>query len=266
MSGSVDSKIKKINIKLVVWRQAHRDHAGKFETYEAQDVTTDMSFLEMLDVVNVNLAKNGILPIEFESDCREGICGSCGVVINGQPHGPWKASTTCQLHMRAFSDGETIVVEPWRAGAFPVIKDLIVDRNSLDRIISVGGFISAKSGPHPDANSQLIPKHNADSAFDAAACIGCGACVAACPNASASLFTAAKITHLALLPQGHAERAQRVEKMVERMDLEGFGDCSNLGECEAACPKGISIDTISLMKREYALARLSGGQSKSSAE
>jgi succinate dehydrogenase / fumarate reductase iron-sulfur subunit len=260
------SAAKTINVKIVVWRQPRRDGAGKFETYEANGVTTDMSFLEMLDVLNVDLAKRGIDPIEFESDCREGICGSCGMVINGQPHGPWRASTTCQLHMRAFKDGETIVIEPWRAGAFPVIKDLIVDRGAFDRIIQSGGYVSCKTGPHPDANSQLVAKHHADAAFDAATCIGCGACVAACPNGSASLFTAAKITHLALLPQGQVERAHRVERMVERMDLEGFGDCSNLGECEAACPKEISIDSISRMKREFLRARLSGGEMKASAE
>lgn len=247
---------KEISVQLLVWRQPGPDQPGRFERYTATKLTTEMSFLEMLDVVNIDLAKKGQTPIEFDSDCREGICGSCGIVINGQPHGPWKGTTCCQLHMRAFKDGDTIVIEPWRARAFPVIKDLVVDRSSLDRIIASGGYVSTKSGPKVDANAILIPKPKADAAFDSAACIGCGACVAACPNASASLFTAAKISHLVLLPQGQAERGRRVERMVDRMDLEGFGDCSNLGECEAACPKGISIDTISRMKREFLRAKL----------
>ena len=247
---------KAITVHLKVWRQGGPNQQGKFESYTAEKISTDMSFLEMLDTVNIGLARSGVEPIEFESDCREGICGSCGMVINGQAHGPWKQTTACQLHMRAFSDGETIVIEPWRAKAFPIIKDLVVDRNAFDRIIAAGGYVSTKAGPHAEANSLLIPKPEADAAFDAATCIGCGACVAACPNASASLFTAAKITHLVLMPQGRAERERRVNRMVERMDLEGFGDCSNLGECEAACPKGISIDTISRMKREYIRAAL----------
>jgi len=250
------STAKKISIELKIWRQASKGAQGRFEHYTAKDISTEMSFLEMLDVVNVQLAHEGKSPIEFDSDCREGICGTCGVVINGQPHGPERATTTCQLHMRAFKNGDTLVIEPWRASAFPVIKDLVVDRCSFDRIIESGGYTSAKTGAHADANAILVPKDDADLAMDMAACIGCGACVAACPNASASLFTAAKITHLVSLPQGQVERTRRALKMVERMDLEGFGDCSNLGECEAACPKEISIEAISTMKREYFKALL----------
>jgi succinate dehydrogenase / fumarate reductase iron-sulfur subunit len=243
-----------MNLTLVVWRQASSADPGKFETYPAKNISADMSFLEMLDFVNEDLIKSGRLPIEFDSDCREGICGSCGCMINGQAHGPELGTATCQLHMRTFKDGDTIVVEPWRARAFPVIKDLVVDRNAFDRIIAVGGYTSAKSGRHVDANAMLIPKDIADSSMDAAACIGCGACVAACPNASASLFTAAKISQLALLPQGHPERAQRVTRMVGQMDTEGFGSCTNIGECRSACPKDISIDVIAMMRREYELA------------
>lgn len=242
---------KPMTLHLKVWRQNGAKDAGRFETYEAKNIIKEMSFLEMLDVVNEDLIKSGKSPIEFDSDCREGICGQCGIVINGQAHGPWKATTTCQLHMRAFKDGDTVVLEPWRAKAFPVLKDLVVDRSSFDRIISSGGYTSAKTGPHPDGNAMLIPKPIADRAFDAAACIGCGACVAACPNASASLFTGAKITHLAMLPQGQAEREKRVMSMVDRMDQEGFGNCTNIGECSAACPKEISLDSIAIMKREY---------------
>ena len=242
---------KKMNLKLRVWRQSGPKAKGSFENYTLDDVTTDMSFLEMLDVLNEKLIKEGKSPVEFESDCREGICGACGCVINGQAHGPWQKTTVCQLHMRAFRDGETVVIEPWRAASFPVIKDLVVDRTSFDRIISAGGYTSAKSGPHPDGNAMLIPKPQADEAFDAATCIGCGACVVACPNASASLFTAAKISQLALLPQGQAERAMRAERMVSQMDLEGFGNCTNIGECRAACPKEISIDYIAKMRREF---------------
>jgi succinate dehydrogenase / fumarate reductase, iron-sulfur subunit len=240
-----------MNLKLIVWRQAGPKATGSFEEYDARNISPDMSFLEMLDFVNEDLIKAGKDPIEFDSDCREGICGSCGCVINGQAHGPKLGVATCQLHMRSFRDGDTIVVEPWRARAFPVIRDLVVDRGALDRIISAGGYTSAKSGPHPDANAQLVPKPDADQAMDAAACIGCGACVAACPNASASLFTAAKISHLALLPQGRVESSRRARRMVEQMDLEGFGNCSNIGECRAACPKEISIDFIAQMRREY---------------
>lgn len=249
---------KLITVQLVVWRQRAPDQPGAFETYIAKDITTEMSFLEMIDIVNVDLAKRGIDPIEFDSDCREGICGSCGMMVDGQAHGSWSGTTVCQLHMRAFKDGDIITVEPWRASAFPVIKDLVVDRSAFDRIIAANGYISVKTGPHPDANSLPVTKECAEAAFDAAACIGCGACVSACPNASASLFTAAKITHLVKLPQGQVERKRRVMRMVERMDLEGFGDCSNLGECEAACPKQISITAISTMKREYWRAKLSG--------
>lgn len=242
---------KNMKLTLVVWRQSSPADPGKFETYQAHDVSSDMSFLEMLDYVNEDLIKSGKDPIEFDSDCREGICGSCGCVINGQAHGPELATATCQLHMRRFNDGDTIVIEPWRARAFPVIKDLVVDRSSFDRIISAGGYTGAKTGGHVDANAILISKDIADSAMDAAACIGCGACVAACPNASASLFTAAKISQMALLPQGHPQRHERASRMVEQMDKEGFGNCTNIGECRSACPKDISIDTIARMKREY---------------
>lgn len=245
------SKEKLLDLTLMVWRQDGPQAHGRFERVEAKGITTEMSFLEMLDVVNIELAKSGKTPIEFDSDCREGICGTCGFVINGQPHGPMRATTTCQLHMRMFESGETIVLEPWRAGAFPVIKDLVVDRCAFDRIISAGGYVSTKSGPHPDGNSVLVGKEEVDKAMDNAQCIGCGACVAACPNASASLFTAAKVAHMVFLPQGQVERERRVKRMVERMDLEGFGNCSNLGECEAACPKEISLDSISRMKREF---------------
>jgi succinate dehydrogenase / fumarate reductase iron-sulfur subunit len=230
------------------------------ETYDVPDISEDMSFLEMLDVVNERLATEGREPIAFEHDCREGICGSCGMMINGVAHGPMKGTATCQLHMRSFRDGQTITIEPWRAKAFPVIRDLVVDRSALDRIIAAGGYISVSTGSAPDANSIPIPKPDADDAMDAAACIGCGACVAACPNASASLFTAAKITHLGLLPQGQPERARRAIKMVEQMDLEGFGHCTLFGECQEACPKEISIDTIARMNRDYARALIAGGE------
>ena len=239
------------NLKLIVWRQKDSYSKGRMEKYQAKDISPDMSFLEMLDVVNEGLIKNGKQPIEFDSDCREGICGTCGIVINGQAHGSQKATTVCQLHMRNFKDGDTIAIEPWRSRAFPVVKDLVVDRSSLDRIIMQGGYVSVNTGGAIDANSIPVPKHIADKAMDAAACIGCGACVAACPNASASLFTSAKISQLALLPQGKPERRRRVENMVSQMDNEGFGDCSNVGECEAACPKEISISNIARMKREY---------------
>jgi succinate dehydrogenase / fumarate reductase iron-sulfur subunit len=240
-----------MKLTLVVWRQASAADPGHFETYQAHDISPDMSFLEMLDYVNEDLIKSGKQPIEFDSDCREGICGSCGCMINGQAHGPELGTATCQLHMRRFNDGDTIVIEPWRARAFPVIKDLVVDRGAFDRIIAAGGYTGAKTGGHIDANAILIPKADADKAMDAAACIGCGACVGACPNASASLFTAAKITQMAMLPQGHPLRNERVTRMVEQMDKEGFGNCTNIGECRAACPKDISIDTIAKMRREY---------------
>jgi succinate dehydrogenase / fumarate reductase iron-sulfur subunit len=240
-----------MNLKLVVWRQAGPGAAGAFETYEAPDVSPDMSFLEMLDVVNERLTEQGKLPIAFDHDCREGICGSCGLMINGVAHGPMGGTATCQLHMRSFRDGDTITIEPWRAKAFPVLRDLVVDRSALDRIIAAGGYVSVSTGSPPDANAIPIPKDDADAAMDAAACIGCGACVAACPNASASLFTAAKITHLGMLPQGQPERSRRAVRMVEQMDLEEFGHCTLFGECQEACPKEISIDTIARMNRDY---------------
>lgn len=236
---------------LHVWRQAGPDQPGKMVQYEATDVSADMSFLEMLDVVNERLTENGQVPIAFDHDCREGICGMCSLMINGVAHGPMKGTATCQLHMRSFKDGATIYIEPWRARAFPVIKDLVVDRSALDRIIQAGGFVSAPTGGAQDANSILVPKDNVDSAMDAAACIACGACVAACPNASASLFTAAKITHLGLLPQGQPERYRRALSMVRQMDLETFGSCTLHGECQEACPKEISMDTITRMNRDF---------------
>lgn len=254
MATQNSAKIRAMTVKLKVWRQASSKAQGRFEEYSLPGVTSDMSFLEMLDILNEKLMKEGKSPVEFDSDCREGICGSCGCVVNGQAHGPWQATTACQLHMRAFKDGETIVIEPWRAKAFPVIRDLVVDRGAFDRIIAAGGYTSTKTGYHPDANAMLIAKPIADEAFDAATCIGCGACVAACPNASASLFTAAKITQLALLPQGHPERDHRAEAMITQMDKEGFGNCSNIGECRAACPKEISIEYIAKMRREFAHA------------
>ena len=240
-----------MKLHLKIWRQSSPEAKGKFIDYAVTNISSDMSFLEMLDVLNEGLIKNGGDPVEFDSDCREGICGTCGLVINGQAHGPLRATTTCQLHMREFEDGDTIVIEPWRAKAFPVIKDLVVDRQAFDDIIAAGGYTSAKTGPHPDANSHLIGKDSAEAAMDAAACIGCGACVAACPNASASLFASAKITQMSLLPQGQVERKHRVFRMVEKMDSEGFGNCTNLGECYSACPKEISIKHIAVMKKEY---------------
>ncbi len=243
-----------LNLTLHVWRQKGPNDAGKMVEYPAPGISPDMSFLEMLDVVNERLSEKGEDPIAFDHDCREGICGSCGMMINGAAHGPMKLTTTCQLHMRSFEDGEQIYIEPWRAKAFPVMKDLIVDRGALDRIIQAGGFISAPTGTPQDANALPIGKPEADLAMDNAACIGCGACVAACPNASSSLFTAAKVAHLGALPQGQPERKRRALGMVAQMDLEGFGGCSLFGECMAACPKGISIDAISQMNRDYALA------------
>lgn len=245
---------KSMTLNLEVWRQKGPNERGGFCSYQISGITPDMSFLEMLDFLNEKLIREGQPPVEFDSDCREGICGACGCVINGQAHGPKQATTTCELYMRHFKDGQTIMIEPWRAKAFPIIKDLVVDRSAFDRIISAGGYTSAKTGKHADANAMLIPKPTADEAMDDAACIGCGACVAACPNASASLFTAAKIAHLAMLPQGQVERTRRVKRMVGQMDLEGFGNCTNIGECRAACPKEISLDAISKMKREYGSA------------
>jgi succinate dehydrogenase / fumarate reductase iron-sulfur subunit len=251
-----------MTLNLEIWRQKSANQAGAFATYQLSGVTPDMSFLEMLDLLNEKLIREGKEPVEFDSDCREGICGSCGCMINGQAHGPQMATTTCELYMRHFKDGDTIVVEPWRGRAFPVIKDLVVDRGAFDRIISAGGYTSAKTGSHADANAILVPKPVADQAMDAATCIGCGACVAACPNASASLFTAAKISHLAFMPQGQVERARRASRMVKQMDLEGFGNCTNIGECRAACPKEISIDYISKMRAEYAKSLLSDNEGK----
>jgi succinate dehydrogenase / fumarate reductase iron-sulfur subunit len=239
-----------MRITLQVWRQAASTSPGGFETYDVPDISEEMSFLEMLDVVNDRLTIEGKEPIQFEHDCREGICGSCGMMINGQAHGPQKGTATCQLHMRKFADGDTIVVEPWRAAAFPVVRDLVVNRSALDRIVEAGGYISVTAGAAPDANLMLIPKPVADTAMDAAACIGCGACVAACPNSAAQLFTSAKVMHLNLLPQGQPERWSRTEAMVERME-EFFGSCTNHGECYEACPKEISLDFIALMNRDY---------------
>ena len=245
-----------MDFTLHVWRQPSPEADGKMVVYEAGEISSDMSFLEMLDVVNERLTLQGQVPIAFDHDCREGICGMCSLMINGIAHGPMKGTATCQLHMRSFRDGDTIYIEPWRARAFPVIKDLTVDRSALDRIIQAGGFITAPTGGAQDANSILVPKERVESSMDAAACIGCGACVAACPNASASLFTAAKITHLGLLPQGQPERYRRALKMVEQMDLENFGSCTLHGECQEACPKEISIDTITRMNRDFIRAGL----------
>ncbi len=245
---------RSLNVTLRVWRQAGPNAAGKFVEYKADGMSPEMSFLEMLDVVNERLTENGDQPIAFDHDCREGICGSCGLMINGIAHGPSKATATCQLHMRTFKNGDTIMVEPWRARAFPVLKDLCVDRGAFDRIIQSGGFISVATGNAPDGNALPVAKTESDAAMDAAACIGCGACVAACPNGSASLFTAAKVSHLNHLPQGQPERHRRVLRMVTQMDLESFGSCSLYGECQEACPKEISIDTIARMNRDYIYA------------
>jgi succinate dehydrogenase / fumarate reductase iron-sulfur subunit len=245
-----------VKLKLNVWRQKNGASKGEFVSYDANDVSRDMSFLEMLDVLNEELMGKAQDPIAFDHDCREGICGACSMVINGRPHGPQKNTTACQLHMRQFKDGDEITIEPWRAKAFPVIKDLAVDRGAFDRIIQAGGFVSVATGNAPDGNAIPVPKENADRAMDAAACIGCGACVAACPNASAMLFTSAKVAHLALLPQGQPERMERVRKMVAAMDAEDFGGCTNHGECEAACPKGISLENIALMNRDFMKATI----------
>jgi succinate dehydrogenase / fumarate reductase iron-sulfur subunit len=245
-----------LNLTLKVWRQKNTQTSGSFVTYKADNIATDMSFLEMLDVVNEGLIHKGEDPIHFDHDCREGICGMCSLYINGRPHGPKDAITTCQLHMRSFKDGETITIEPWRAAAFPVVKDLAVDRSAFDRIQQAGGFVSINTGGVPDANEIAIPKVIADEAFNSATCIGCGACVAACKNASAMLFVSAKISQFALLPQGQPERYERAQAMVAQMDAEGFGSCTNTGACEAECPKEISIVNIARMNRDYFNARL----------
>jgi succinate dehydrogenase / fumarate reductase, iron-sulfur subunit len=247
---------KTINLTLKVWRQSKASAAGHFENYQAKEIPTDASFLEMLDIVNERLALAGQNPIAFDHDCREGICGMCGAVVNGRPHGPERETTLCQLHMRHFKDGDTIVIEPYRARAFPLIKDLVVDRSALDQIIMAGGYISVNTGQAPEANSLPVPKEKADLAMDAAACIGCGACVAACPNAAAFLFTSAKISQFALLPQGRPEAAKRALDMLARMDDLGFGNCTNHRECEMECPKGISISNIARLNREFLKAAL----------
>ncbi|RMH58694.1 MAG: succinate dehydrogenase/fumarate reductase iron-sulfur subunit [Candidatus Hydrogenedentota bacterium] len=239
-----------MRIRLKVWRQESREAAGRFETYDLDSVNEHMSFLEMLDVLNEKLTLEGKEPVAFDHDCREGICGMCGFLINGIAHGPEKGTTLCQLHMRHFQDGAELTLEPWRAKAFPVIKDLIVDRSALDRVIQAGGYISVNTGSAPEANIHPVPKDTAEKAMDAAACIGCGACVAACPNASAMLFTAAKVSHLGLMPQGQPERMQRVKKMIAAMDAEGFGSCTNHGECQAVCPKEISTEFIARLNRD----------------
>jgi succinate dehydrogenase / fumarate reductase iron-sulfur subunit len=249
-----------MKLTLKIWRQANATAKGALETYTVDDVSPDMSFLEMLDVLNESLIAQGKEPVAFDHDCREGICGMCGVVVNGRPHGPKDRTTACQLHMRSFKDGDTLTIEPWRAAAFPVVRDLVVDRGALDRIIAAGGFVSVPTGAPQDANSLPVAKENADLAFDAAACIGCGACVAACPNAAAMLFTAAKVSQLALLPQGQPERMTRARAMVARMDAEGFGGCTNHFECMAACPKGISVDFIARLNRELLVANATAGR------
>ncbi len=245
-----------MNITLKVWRQKNANEQGKLVTYDVKDISTDMSFLEVFDVLNEELITKGEEPIAFDHDCREGICGMCSMYINGRAHGPWTGTTTCQLHMRAFKDGDTIVVEPFRAVAFPVIKDLVVDRSAFDRVITSGGFVSVNTGSAVDANAMLIPKPDADAAFNAAACIGCGACVATCKNSSAMLFVSAKVSQLALLPQGKVEAKERVQNMVKQMDAEGFGNCTNTGACEVECPKGISLENIARLNREFIVSSL----------
>jgi succinate dehydrogenase / fumarate reductase iron-sulfur subunit len=248
--------VSDIELTLKIWRQKGPDAPGRFETYASGPISTDMSFLEMLDVLNERLTRDGKEPVAFDHDCREGICGMCGAVVNGHPHGPEKETTLCQLHMRHFKNGDTLVIEPFRARAFRIEKDLVVDRSGLDKMISAGGFVSVNTGGAPDANDIMVPQKNAEEAMDAAACIGCGACVASCPNASAMLFVAAKVSHLSLLPQGHPERARRALDMVREMDRLGFGNCSNERECEAACPKGISIRNIARLNREFLKAAI----------
>jgi len=250
----MSSKTMRLNLK--IWRQKSSKANGKMVDYTLNEVNPEMSFLEMMDVLNQQLVERGDEPVAFDHDCREGICGMCSMFINGRAHGPMTGTTTCQLHMRHFKDGDTIVIEPWRASAFPVIKDLMVDRSAFDRIIQAGGYISVNTGSAPDANALPIPKENADMAFDAATCIGCGACVATCKNASAMLFVGAKVSQLSLLPQGQPEREERAIRMVEQMDKEGFGNCTNTGACEVECPKGISIENIARMNREYLRAKL----------
>ncbi len=246
-----------MNLTLKIWRQKNKNDKGRMETYQVKDVSPDQSFLEMLDVLNESLVEEGKDPVAFDHDCREGICGMCSLFINGEAHGPGRQITTCQLHMRSFKDGETIYIEPWRAAAFPVVKDLVVDRSSFDRVIQAGGFVSVNtSGNTIDANAIPIPKENADKAFDAATCIGCGACVATCKNSSAMLFVSAKVSQLSLLPQGQVEAKERVSKMVAQMDEEGFGNCSNTGACEVECPKGISLENIARMNREWLVAAI----------
>ena len=257
-----------MNLKLRVWRQRDRTEKGKMVTYEVTDISPDMSFLEMLDVLNEQLILDGQEPVSFDHDCREGICGSCGVMINGRAHGnglfdSHPQTATCQLHMRSFKDGDTIDVEPWRATAFPLIKDLAVDRSALDRIIQAGGYISAPTGTAPEAHSILVAKKDSDAAFDAATCIGCGACVAACPNASSMLFTSSKVVHLGLMPQGQPERNDRVVNMIHQQDLEGFGGCTNIGECSVSCPKGISMENISRLNHDLLGALRAGARPKS---
>jgi succinate dehydrogenase / fumarate reductase iron-sulfur subunit len=247
-----------MKLSLKVWRQKNKNSEGDFKNYVLSDISPDMSFLEMLDVLNEQLLTKNEDPVAFDHDCREGICGSCSMMINGKPHGPESMTTTCQLHMRKFKDGDEVIIEPWRASAFPVIRDLVVDRSAFDRIIQAGGFISVNTGNAQDGNTLPIPKPDADAAMDAAACIGCGACVAACKNASAMLFTAAKVSHLGYLPQGQPERQRRVLKMVEQMDSEGFGNCTNTYDCEAACPKGISVHNIARLNRDFLKAKLFG--------
>jgi succinate dehydrogenase / fumarate reductase iron-sulfur subunit len=252
-----------MHLTLKVWRQPGPDSEGGLKEYQATDVSPDMSFLEMLDVVNEGLIQRGEVPIAFDHDCREGICGACGMMINGVAHGPMKGTATCQLHMRSFKSGDTLVIEPWRARAFPVVKDLVVNRGALDRIVGAGGYVTVSTGGAKDGNTIPVPKVDADSAMDAAACIGCGACVAACPNGSASLFTGAKISHLGLLPQGQPERYRRALKMVAQMDIESFGGCTLFGECQEACPKEISIDFISRMNRDFLVASMTAPAERS---
>jgi succinate dehydrogenase / fumarate reductase iron-sulfur subunit len=247
-----------VRLTLKIWRQERRDSPGDFRTYEIDDISPDYSFLEMLDLLNEQLEEKGERPIAFDHDCREGICGSCGMMIDGEAHGPWDRSTTCQLHMRAFRDGDTIIIEPFRARAFPVLQDLMVDRSAFDRIIQAGGYVSVGTGSAPEANIIPVGKDTAELAFDAASCIGCGACVAQCPNGAAQLFTSAKVGHLNILPQGAPEKDRRAVAMVERMEKELFGSCSNFRQCEAVCPKGISIDWIARMNRDYLKAKLKG--------